>query len=244
MLYCWISKNPHISNRLDAAPLYYLSSTPAIDHLPTSSQLQHVQELNETQQHLDLTELTHPTIPTSYPNKSSPPVLISSGLPPVPAKLVKRIQQGSFVEMVELLPETLSSPEYAPDNEPAGQKQKRREVTNIINWVQCFGVFIAIVCRKEPSRISDLIGYQNLIIQASIHCQAGRWVDYDRRFRLKASAAIIPEWSTIDITIWNLAFPDCLQGGTPYEASGKATYKPSKHSLGPTPTRTRPICLE
>ena len=126
-----------------------------------------MQELIETQQQLDLTEPTHPTSPTSYPNKSSPPVLISSGLPPVPAKLVKRIQQGSFVETVELLPETLSSPEYAPDNKPAGQK--RREVTNIVNWVQCFGVFTAIICRKEPSRISDLIRYQNLIIQASIH---------------------------------------------------------------------------
>ena len=61
--------------------------------------------------------------------------------------------------MVELLPKTLSSPEYAPDDGPAGQKQKHREVTNIVNWVQCFGILIAIVCCKEPSRISDLIGY-------------------------------------------------------------------------------------
>ena len=78
-----------------------------------------------------------------------------------------------------------------------------------------------------------------------MHCQAGRWVVYDRRFCLNASAAIIQEWSTTNITIWKLAFPDCLLGGTPYETSGKATYKPSRqHSLGPTPMRTWPVCLE
>jgi len=57
--------------------------------------------------------------------------------------------------MAELLPETLSSPEYAASEELAGQKQKLCEVTNIVNWVQCFGVFIAIISRKEPNRITD-----------------------------------------------------------------------------------------
>jgi len=32
------------------------------------------------------------------------PVLISSGLPPVPKKFVCRVQEGLFVEMAELLP--------------------------------------------------------------------------------------------------------------------------------------------
>ena len=138
---------------------------------------------------------------TSHLKKPLPSVLISGGLPPVPAKLVKRIQDGLFVEIVELLLETLSSPEYAASEEPAGQKQKLHEVTNIVEWVQCIGVFIAIISCKEPNRITDLIGYQNLIIQSSIHCQEGCWVIYDRYFCLKASAAIIQEWSTIDFTI-------------------------------------------
>ena len=182
---------------------------------------------------------------TSYLNKPPPPVLISGGLPPVPAKLVKRIQDGLFVEMAELLPETLSSPEYAASEEPAGQKQKLREVTNIVDWVQCFGVFIAIISRKEPNRITDLIGYQNLIIQSSIHCQEGRWVIYDRRFRLKASAAIIQEWSTIDFTIWKLAFPECLPGSEKYSAARNPAYVSARQpSWAPPPNHMQPICLE
>ena len=57
---------------------------------------------------------------------------------PVPAKLVKKIQEGLFIEMAELLLETLSSPEYAAVDEPTSQKQKPREVTNIVDWVQMF----------------------------------------------------------------------------------------------------------
>ena len=135
-----------------------------------------MRELNDTHQHLTFTEPPNSTGLISHLNEPLPPVLISGGVPPVPAKLVKWIQDGLFVEMVELLSETLSSPEYAVSEEPAGQKQKLREVTNIVDWVQCFGVFIAIISRKEPNRITDPISYQNLIIQSSIYCQEGHWV--------------------------------------------------------------------
>jgi len=93
--------------------------------------------------------------------------------------------------MVELLPETLSSPEYMVADEPASQNHKLHEVTSIVDWIQHFGIFIVIVSRNKSNRIPDLIGYQNLIIQVSIQCQEGSWVVYDRRFHLKASAATI-----------------------------------------------------
>ena len=145
-----------------------------------------------------------------------PPVLISGGLPSVPAKLVKKIQEGSFVEMTELLTETLSSIEYGTNEDPAGQKRKHQEVSNIVDWVQCFGIYITIISRKEPNTIADLIGYQSLIIQATSQRHAGRWAIYDRRFRLKASAIAVIEWSNIDITFWKLAFPDRLPSGGTY----------------------------
>ena len=70
-----------------------------LDHLPALSQLQHVQEFDEAQTHqqLEVTEPATPSQSTSHLQKMLPPVLISGGLPPVPAKLVKRIQEGSFV---------------------------------------------------------------------------------------------------------------------------------------------------
>jgi len=141
-------------------------SSAALDHLLAVSQLQHLQEFDDAQTHHQL-EVTEPALssqPISHLQKLLPPVLISGGLPPVSAKLVKRIQGGSFVEMAELLPETLSSLEYGTYEEPAGQKRKHPEVFNIVDWVQCFGIYIAIISHKEPNRIPDLIGYQSQLL--------------------------------------------------------------------------------
>ena len=74
--------------------------------------------------------------------------------------------------MAELLADTLISPEYAGDQNSDSNKRKPKEVTDIMNWVQCFGVFMAIISLQEPHRIPDLIGYQSLIIQSSLQCLA------------------------------------------------------------------------
>jgi len=147
--------------------------------------------------------------------------------------------------MVELLPEILSLPEYTATDEPASQKHKLHEITSIIDWIQCFSIFIVIISCNEFNRIPDLIGYQNLIIQASIQYHKGCRVVYNRRFCLKAFAATILERSTIDITVWKLAFPEQLPTGGPYGASGYTLYQPSKQLSPSTPsTQRRPVCLQ
>jgi len=177
-------------------------------------------------------------------DKALPPKLISGGLPPIPAKLVKRIQDGLFVEMVELLAETLISLEYTVDNQSASSKQKPKEVTNITDWVQCFGLFIAIISLKEPHRIPDLIGYQNLTMRSSFQCQEGCWAIYDRRFRLKASAVLISEWSAIDITVWKTAFPERPPTGVSYVLTAPQPSRTSQLLLTGSSASPSRICLE
>ena len=140
------------------------------------------------------------------------PILLSDGLPPVPARLVKRVKQGMFVEMAELFPDYLSSAEANTGDQPTSSKTKLQEVNNILDWIQCFGVYMAILSRSAPQRVADLVGYQSLIISASLYYREGRWAIYDRRFRLKASASNIKKWSAIDVTIWNTVFPDHALG--------------------------------
>ena len=110
--------------------------------------------------------------------------------------------------MAELLPDYLNSADANLKDRPSSSKSKLEEVNNIIDWIQCFGIYIAIFSRSTPERVADLVGYQSLIISASQHNREGHWVLYDRRFRLKASASKIKKWSVIDITIWKIAFPN------------------------------------
>ena len=52
----------------------------------------------------------------------------------------------------------------------------------------------------------------NLIIQGYLNYQDSRWVMYDRQFCQKASTTSVPDWSAIDMSLWNLAFCSHVTG--------------------------------
>ena len=132
-------------------------------------------------------------------------VSIGVGLPPVPQKLVERIQAGEYVDMVELLPDCLGTHGGSTAKEEKGSK-RRRQITSIAEWVQCFGVFMAVVASKSPDRTIDLLGYQSIIVEAFREYEGDTWLGYDRRFRQMAAAKLGCKWATVDPTLWNMAF--------------------------------------
>ena len=71
----------------------------AIGRLPSGQQLQHMQEFMWNQTPADLDSSTPIYDPPPLLNKPLAPMLLSCGLSPVPARLVKRIQDGLFIEM-------------------------------------------------------------------------------------------------------------------------------------------------
>ena len=78
--------------------------------------------------------------------KDTPPVTIGASLPPVPGKLVKRIEAGHFIEMGELLPEWLGAANVGTDDEGLKMlKVKHGLVTTILEWAQCFGIYVAVI---------------------------------------------------------------------------------------------------
>lgn len=72
-----------------------------------------------------------------------------------------------------------------------------------MDWIECFGIFIAIMAHSSPHKVAGLNGYQSLITSVSQNHSAGWWVTYDRRFHLKASATKNTKWSAYDVTICN-----------------------------------------
>ena len=69
-------------------------------------------------------EVIH-TIPSTKASQA-----VFGALPPVPSKLVKRIEHGEFIEMSELLPERLTFD--AAEEDPGKGKSKRKLVTSIL----------------------------------------------------------------------------------------------------------------
>ena len=179
-------------------PSYYFPLL-VLDTIPSATQLSHI--------HQD-TELPHTqtnNIQLSQTQRSKASLMsLGGGIPPVPAKLVKRIQEGSFIEMAELLPELLRNASL-PDDINKSSKPKPHSVGNIMEWVRCFSCYIAVISRSQPQRVVDLLGYQNLIITSHLEFPDFKWEEYYREFRLQASASPTPQWSVMDSTQWNMA---------------------------------------
>ena len=136
-------------------------------------------------------------IPTASPS-------FGAGLPPVPSKLVKRIQDSEFTDMSELTIDCLSM--SLPEETCKPSQSRRRPVTSIIEWTQCFTNYIAILTQAQPERTIDLLGYQHLILEAHLEYSGDGWAVYDRRFRQIATTRSGTPWARRDSDLWNMVF--------------------------------------
>ena len=79
-------------------------------------------------------------------------------------------------------------------------------MTKILEWIQCFNIYVAIIAQKHPERVPDLLVYQSLIIDASIQYEGDSRLGYDHRFCLSAAANSTKVRASLDPALWNLAF--------------------------------------
>ena len=52
-------------------------------------------------------------------------------------------------------------------------------MTNILEWACCFAFYTSILSRKQPQPVPDLLGYQSLILLASMAFEGDGWQGYD-----------------------------------------------------------------
>ena len=65
---------------------------------------------------------------------------------------------------------------------------------------------MAVIFRKQPERMPDMLGYLILIVEANMEYEGEAWLGYDRCFRQRAAADHSVVWSQSDTTLWDLAF--------------------------------------
>ena len=105
--------------------------------------------------------------------------------------------------MGELLPDCVG---ISRPDDTGKASTKRRTVSGILEWIKCFNVYMAVISRKQPGRIPDLLAYETLIIEAHMEYSGDAWLGYDIRFRQCAATDTTKNWAIIDPTLWNLAF--------------------------------------
>ena len=102
-----------------------------------------------------------------------------AAIPPVPPGLVETIESGVFVDIKILVPHRLRLEEITRS------KQKCQAISSISGWLQAFAVYVAVISKKQPDRVPDLMGYQVLMLEVSNEYKNDCWLAYDRHFHHK-----------------------------------------------------------
>ena len=134
--------------------------------------------------------------------------IVGPGYAPIPAKTVGAITAGKYINLADLLPEN----SYAVDesNEPhllldgrlvlTGMiKKPRKEIVDIVSWVEAFSIYTLIVCTSIPRRWRDLTTYKLLILRTYRQFQSTAWLTYDKAFRQHAAALNLTDWSELNV---------------------------------------------
>ena len=123
---------------------------------------------------------------------------IAAGLPsPIPPRLVTRIEAGEFIDMPNHL---------GPATILTLTSKRCHDILNILEWIRCFGGYIAISSAKQPHWVPDLLGYLTLITEAHMQHTGDGWMGYDRSIRQIAATKPYVTCAQIDTMLWNLAF--------------------------------------
>ena len=199
-----------------AGVLGNLPDASTILHMPTFNQPPHVPIVaaglgQEGAIHPGYDNNNTPQGSTDGGGVSSTPLSIP-GIPAVPQKLAHKILAGDYLEMAELLPdswrmeELLYQQSSVPGQCPGPLRPRKRPVTDILTWMECFAVMAAIITSKNSEKASQLFAYSRTIVRASQIFEGPAWVSYDSQFRRKAAALKSWDWGTIDAGLYNECF--------------------------------------
>jgi hypothetical protein len=141
------------------------------------------------------------------------PFIVGESLPVVPAKLVKKILRGDFVDMADLLKDKLEAERrrYSQEQErghaSCGQTPYyRREVPDMLSWLHCFSLYAAIITSKYPHKARELWAYQATMVSEQRRCGGCGWLLCDIGFRQQLSSVEAADSSKINQSLYTTTF--------------------------------------
>ena len=120
--------------------------------------------------------------------------------PPIPAKVVERIQKWEFVNLASLL-----SNDQIPDDvivmvpgsqlllvPPSDRQPKRkRTISDIHSWVQAFSIYAAVLSTADSTSKEETVGlfvHMVTVLQRTKDLGGNQWMQYDKVYREWAAA--------------------------------------------------------
>ena len=138
------------------------------------------------------------------------PFIVGESLPVVPAKLVKKILRGGFVDMADLLKEA-ERRRYSQEQERGHAScgltpYYRREIPDMLSWLHCFSLYTAVITSKYPHKARELWAYQATMVAEQRRCGGRGWLLYDAGFRQQLSSVEAADFSKINQSLYTATF--------------------------------------
>lgn len=146
------------------------------------------------------------------PGTEARPFVLGESLPVVPAKLVRRILKGDYIDMSEFLKDNMEADRRRAlmESDGAGSsfsnKPLRREVPDLMSWLQCFSAYAAVVGSQYPEKAKELWAYQAMIIGEARRCGGRGWALYDSAFRQRVSSLTEVDFSKLNQALYSTTF--------------------------------------
>ena len=166
------------------------------------------------------------------------PFILGEGLPAVLAKLANKIQKGEFVDMAELLKDSIEAErcrvaqgQEGSSSSHTSSRASWREVPDLLSWLQCF----RCTWREVPGE--ELWVYMIFLIRESRRCEGEGWRDYDSMFCQQAVSAADLEWSKVNNSLFSVTFLDQGSGrGKACKFCQETDHEPDVCALAPRKT--------
>ena len=140
-------------------------------------------------------------------------VPLGPGLPALPKKLVDRIRGQEYIDFAELPP--AKGKNRPPPQTTEGQivvlqaadlAPTHRTIPDLATWLQCCGIYVAVVAQRQPEQVPDLMAYQSIIAKSSLKYKWPSWVVYDSSFQQEMAGSPGQSWARVDPSIYSLCF--------------------------------------
>ena len=155
---------------------------------------------------------------------------VSPALPPVPGYLVMKIQSGQYIDLALLRPVNLRK---LPTEEPNQLQLTRllrselQSISTFVDWSEAWAVYVAVLTKKAPEKISSLLSYYLLLSTAQRDIPGSGWLAYDSAFRKQVVDNPSDNWGEVVPTLWmTTVFTQVTQNTVVREGSGSNASKP------------------
>ena len=169
-----------------------------------------------------------PTLPSlgdlgswfKLPSSDSPRVstsVVAEGIPPIPSKLIERIQRWEFIDLASLLSSDQPSDDVmtmAPSGQVllvASDRQPRRKrtISDAHSWAQAFSIYAAAISKANSTSKEETVGlfaHMATVLRLAKDLGGSQWIQYDKLFREWAAAKEVKVWGELNLAI----FGQCL----------------------------------